>query len=180
MLLNAGRCECLWHDPGLFLFAKEGFGKLSEDNSSSVRVSASTRTMGFFPLSRTVGCFLTRSIALLLRQDCVFSLPSPKTIVFTLQVLIAILQFPHLPCLFLLLLLHILTLMKELVFGRLNHWIARHCNCVRRIRCGEGNHRSYWWRRVIRNMLEPSFCTSSMRLFVRFPQTVPIVVTWII
>ena len=102
-----------------------------------------------------------------------------ETIVFKLQVLSLILQFPHLPCLFLPL-LHILTPMQELVLRRLNHRIARHCSCVRRIKCQEGNRRSYWCRRVIRKPLKPSSCTLSMRLFVRFPQMAPIVNTWFV
>ena len=104
----------------------------------------------------------------------------PKTIVFTLQVLNTILQLLHLPYLFHLLLFHILTLMHELVLGRLNHRIARHCNCVRQIRRGEGNRQSYWWRRVVRKPSKLSSCTLLMRLFVRFPQTAPIVNTWFV
>ena len=55
-LLNAGRCECLWLDLALLLFAGERFRELSEDNSSPVGVSTSSGTMGSFPLSRAVGC----------------------------------------------------------------------------------------------------------------------------
>ena len=58
VLLNAGQCECLWHDLALLLFAEEGFCELFEDNSSSAGVSTSSGTMGFFPLSRVVGCFV--------------------------------------------------------------------------------------------------------------------------
>ena len=57
MLLNARQCKCLWHNLALLLFVGEGFGELLEDSSSSDRISASSRTMGFFPLSRAVGCF---------------------------------------------------------------------------------------------------------------------------
>ena len=39
VLLNAGRCECLWHDLEQLLFTEEGFGELPEDNSSSAGVS---------------------------------------------------------------------------------------------------------------------------------------------
>ena len=55
-LLNAGRCECLWHDMALLPFIRERFGELPEDNSSSIGVSTSSRTMGSFPLLRAVGC----------------------------------------------------------------------------------------------------------------------------
>ena len=55
-LLNARRCECLWYDLALLVFVGERFGELLEDNSSSVGVSASSRMMGSFPLSRVVGC----------------------------------------------------------------------------------------------------------------------------
>ena len=41
----------------LLLFAGEGFGELLKDNSSSTGISTSSKTMGFFPLSRMVGCF---------------------------------------------------------------------------------------------------------------------------
>ena len=47
-----------------------------------------------------------------------------QTIVFTLQLFSAILQFPHLPCLLLLFPLHLLTLMEELIFMRLMHQIV--------------------------------------------------------
>ena len=56
-LLNVRQWECLWCDLALFLFNEEGFGELSEDNSSSAEVSMLLGTMGFFPLLRTVGCF---------------------------------------------------------------------------------------------------------------------------
>ena len=56
-LLIAERCECLWHYLSLLIFTEERFGELPEDNSSSVWISTSSRTMGFFPLSRVVGCF---------------------------------------------------------------------------------------------------------------------------
>ena len=58
------------------LFAGEGFGELSEDNSSSARVCASSWMTDFFPLSRS-GAVLARHLARLLCQDCVFSLPEP-------------------------------------------------------------------------------------------------------
>ena len=58
VLLNARRCECLWHDLALLLFAREGFGELFENNSSSTGLSASSGTMGLFPLSCVVGCFI--------------------------------------------------------------------------------------------------------------------------
>ena len=90
------------------------------------------------------------------------------------------LQLLHLSCLFLLLSLHVLTSMEELIFGRLDHRVVGHCNCVKRIRCGMGNRRSYWLRRATGKPLNPSSCTLSMRLFVRFPQMAPIVVTWIV
>ena len=38
-----------------FAFSGEGFGKLPEDSSSSAKVS--TSSIGFFPSSRTTGCF---------------------------------------------------------------------------------------------------------------------------
>ena len=123
---------------------------------------------------------LARYLAHLLHQDCVFSLPEPGTIVFKLHVLSAILQLLHLSCLFLMFIPHILMLMQELVFGRLNRRIAQHCNCVRRIRRAKGNRWSYWWRRAVRKPLEPRSYTLSMRLFVRFPQTTPIVGTWFV
>ena len=68
-----------------------------------------------------------------------------QTVVFPLQMFDAILQFPHPSCLLFLFLLHVLTPMKKLIFGRLNHRVSSHCTCVRRIRCRYGNHRSYWW-----------------------------------
>ena len=67
-----------------------------------------------------------------------------QTIVFELQMFNVILQFPHLPCLLLMFLLHVLTPMKELIFGRLDHRVVGHCNCVRQSRFGKGNCRSYW------------------------------------
>ena len=91
-------------------------------------------------------CCLTR----LFHQDRVFFLPRPQTIFFTLQMFIAILQFPYMSCLLLQFLLHVLKLVKKLIFGRLDHRVASHCTCVKRIRCGEGNHQCYWWRRATR------------------------------
>ena len=38
ILLNAGRCKCLWRNLGRLPFFEEGFGELSEDNSSSAGV----------------------------------------------------------------------------------------------------------------------------------------------
>ena len=55
-LLNVGRCKCPWYDLALLLFAGKRFDELLEDNSSSARVSTSSRAMGSFPLSRVVGC----------------------------------------------------------------------------------------------------------------------------
>ena len=57
VLLNAGRCECLWRDLALLLFVEEGFGELPEDNSSFFGISALSGMMSFFPLLRAVGCF---------------------------------------------------------------------------------------------------------------------------
>ena len=57
VLLIAGLCECLYHNLARLLFDGEGYGKVPEDNSSSIGASALSRIMGFFPLSRTVGCF---------------------------------------------------------------------------------------------------------------------------
>ena len=51
VLLNAGRCECLWLDLALLLFSREGFGELSDDNSSSARVSMLLGMMSLFSLS---------------------------------------------------------------------------------------------------------------------------------
>ena len=174
VVLNAGQCKCLLRDLARLLFDKEGFGELLEDNSSSVGAFASSGIMGFFPLSRTIRYFAcSPSYASPSPRSCLFFTGS-ETIIFTLQVLSMILKFPHLPCLFLLLLLHILTLMKELVLGQLNHRIAQHCKSVKRTRCREGNRWSYWWRRAIRKPLEPRSCTSSMMLFVQFPQMAPV------
>ena len=64
-----------------------------------------------------------------------------QTIIFTLQVLSAFLQFLHLSRLLLLFLIHILMPMKKLIFRRLDHWVASHCICIRQIRCRNG---SYW------------------------------------
>ena len=82
MLLNARRCECLYRDLALLLFVGEGFGELSEDNSSSVGASESSGMAGFFPLSRTVGFFACplSCVPPLPRQ--VFSLPGPEHDIF--------------------------------------------------------------------------------------------------
>ena len=50
VLLNVGRCECLWGDPDLLLFIEERFSKLPEDTSLSAEITTSSRKMGFFPL----------------------------------------------------------------------------------------------------------------------------------
>ena len=73
-LLNAGRCECLWRDLALLLFAGERFGELPEDNLSSVGVSTLSRTMGSFALSRGLGALLDRYLARLFHQDRIFFL----------------------------------------------------------------------------------------------------------
>ena len=73
VLLNARQCECLWRDLALLFFGYEGFGKLSEDNSSSVGVSASSRMT-----SAWSGAVLARHLERLIRHDCVFSLHEPE------------------------------------------------------------------------------------------------------
>ena len=77
------------------------------------------------------GALLAHYLTRLLCQDRVFSLLGPKDDHFHVAgaqrdplVLSCALFVP-------LLLLYILTLMQELVLGRLNHRIARHCNYVR-------------------------------------------------
>ena len=115
VLLNARRCECLWSDPTLLLFTEERFSKLPEDTSLFAGISTSSRTMGFFPLFPIVGCLLAILCVSFAKIVLFFYLGS-QTIVFTLQVLNMILQFPHPPCLLLLLLLHVLLPIKELVF----------------------------------------------------------------
>ena len=82
MLVNARRCECLYRDLALLLFIGEGFGELSEENSSSAGASALSGMTGFFPLSRTVGFFdcPLSYVPPLPRQ--VFSLPGPEHDIF--------------------------------------------------------------------------------------------------
>ena len=55
-LQNARRCECLWKDLALLLFAGERFGELPEENSLFTGVSTLSWMMGSLPLSRAVGC----------------------------------------------------------------------------------------------------------------------------
>ena len=114
-----------------------------------------------FITSDWVSC-LTAILQVSFAKIAPFFYLGPQTIVFTLQMLNAILQFHHMSCLLLLFLLHVLTPTKELIFGRLDHQVACHRNCVRRIRCGKGNHRSYWWQRATGKLLEPSSYESSM------------------
>ena len=73
-LLNAGRCEHLWCDLALLLFAGERSGELLEDSSSSAGVSTLLGTMGPFPLLRAVGClaWLLSCTSFSLRS-CLFS-----------------------------------------------------------------------------------------------------------
>ena len=80
MLLNARRCECPWCDLAMLLFTGKGYGKLSKDNSSSAKISTSSRTSPLstsFPCCRRSGALLACSLAHLLHQDRVFSLPRP-------------------------------------------------------------------------------------------------------
>ena len=124
VLLKEGRCECLWYNMALLLFSGVGFVELLDDSSSSTGISALSGMMGFFPLSPTVGCFACLlSCASHSPRLCLFSTLAWRRS-FSRCRCSAILQFPYLPCFFLLLLLHIFTAMKKLVFGRLNHRIA--------------------------------------------------------
>ena len=125
VLLNVGRCECLWRDLALLLFVGEGFGKLYEDNSSSAGVSASSGTMGFFPLSRMIGCFAYP-------LSC--ASPSPRLCLFStwarrrsfsccrcsMQSYNSLICLACSSCFF----FHVLSPMKELVFKYLNHQIS--------------------------------------------------------
>ena len=61
----------------MLLFARERFGELPKDNSLFAGVSTSSRTMGFFPLSRVVGCLVDCYLARLFYQDHTFFLPGP-------------------------------------------------------------------------------------------------------
>ena len=55
-LLNAWRCERLWRDLALLLFAGERSGKLPGDNSPSLGESMLSGTMSSFPLLRAIEC----------------------------------------------------------------------------------------------------------------------------
>ena len=123
---------------------------------------------------------LDHYLVCLSRQDLAFSLLGPVDDHFHATVARLVPIIPSFVCLLLLFLLHISTPMKKLIFWRMDHWVASHCTCVRRIRRGEGNRRSYWWWRAIEYLSEPSPCMSLMRLFVQFPQTTPIVGTWFV
>ena len=98
-----------------------------------------------FPYYGRSGALLNYFFARLFAKIVPFFYLGQQKIVLTLQMFNAILQFPHLSCLLLLFLLHVLTSMKKLVFRGLDHQVVGHCSYVRRIRCEEGNLRSYWW-----------------------------------
>ena len=100
-----------------------------------------------------------------------------QTMVFTLHMFSAILEFPHLPCLLLLLPIHLLTPIEKLIFKCLMHRIVQHCACFGLIECRRGSRKRSWG--ATRESLKPSPCSPPSRLFIRFPQTGPIVETLI-
>ena len=135
----------------MLFFAGERSGELLEDNSSFAGVSMLSGTMGSFPLLRVVGCFAwLLSYASYFSKIAHFFNLGRQTVVFPLLMFSAILQFLHLSYFLFLFLLHVLTLMKKLVFERLDHWVSSHCTYVREIKCGYGNRWSYKWRRATR------------------------------
>ena len=130
-LLNAGRCEYLWCDLALLLFAEKRFGELPEDNSSSTGVSTSSRPCAPFRYRERSGALLDRCLVRLFRQDHFFFLSGPTNDRFHSTDVQRNLAIPSSTLLTPPVYLHDLTPMKKLIFGQLDHRVARHCNCVR-------------------------------------------------
>ena len=75
MLLNARRCECLWHDLALLFFSGRGLASCLRITHHPLHCQGRWAS---FPCLVRSGALLAYYLMCLLHQDCVFSLPRPR------------------------------------------------------------------------------------------------------